>query len=97
MPQPDGPIKAVILLRGISIVISLTASEAPYHTERPRVESTIGSVTRAAPADVAGAAPGGSLAPRSARVSETLINGLVKEGVVRLGSALIGVIAKSIY
>jgi hypothetical protein len=44
-----------------------------------------------------GAAPGGSLETRSARVSETLINGLVTDGGVRLGSALIGVIAKSVY
>ena len=47
LPQPDGPIRAVILLRGMSIVMSLSASAEPYQTERPRVESTTGSSERA--------------------------------------------------
>ena len=42
LPQPDGPISAVILLRGMSIVMSLSASAAPYQTESPRVASTMG-------------------------------------------------------
>ena len=43
LPQPDGPISAVILFRGMSIVMSLRASAVPYQTERPRVVRTIGS------------------------------------------------------
>ena len=43
LPHPDGPIKAVILLRGISIVMSLRASAGPYQTESRRAASTIGS------------------------------------------------------
>ena len=41
MPQPDGPIKAMILFRGMSIVTSLSACAAPYQTESSRVERTI--------------------------------------------------------
>ena len=35
LPQPDGPIRAVIWFRGMSIVISLSARDVPYQTERP--------------------------------------------------------------
>src|SRR4051794_411044 len=43
LPQPEGPIRAVILLRGISIETSRSASAAPYQTESARVDSTTGS------------------------------------------------------
>ena len=35
LPQPDGPIKAVILLRGMSIGDVLERQAEPYQTERP--------------------------------------------------------------
>src|SRR5262249_32576955 len=76
LPQPDGPINAVILFRGISIVMSLSARLDPYHTERPTVESTTGS-SAGAGSGTAGAAVGGLGLTGSLRVSETLITGLV--------------------
>jgi hypothetical protein len=91
LPQPDGPIKAVILLRGISIVISLIARLDPYQTERHRVDSTIESDVRDGAIEEAGAGSGGSFASRSARFSETLINGLVMKEEFSIGSALLGI------
>ena len=32
LPQPEGPIRAVIWFRGMSIVMSLSASDVPYQT-----------------------------------------------------------------
>ena len=43
LPHPEGPIKAVILLRGISIVISLSRQRRAVPDREPRVDSTIGS------------------------------------------------------
>src|ERR1017187_1517972 len=74
LPQPEGPIKAVILLRGISIVMLFNARLEPYQTERPRVERTTGSVARATGPGATGAASGGFGVTRSVRVSETLID-----------------------
>ena len=66
LPQPDGPINAVILLRGMSIVMSLRARLDPYQTERPRVESTTGSSCAGRRLGRRGAAAGGFAAARSA-------------------------------
>ena len=57
LPQPDGPINAVILLRGMSIVISLIARLDPYQTERHRVDSTTGSLVRVGPVEDAAPIP----------------------------------------
>src|SRR5690242_13885272 len=40
LPHPEGPISAVILLRGISIETSRRASAGPYQTERTWVDRT---------------------------------------------------------
>src|SRR5208282_5059251 len=41
LPQPEGPMSAVILLRGMSIVMALRARAVPYQTERLRVVRTM--------------------------------------------------------
>jgi hypothetical protein len=94
LPQPDGPIKAVILLRGISIVISLIARLDPYHTERVRVDRTIGPLMRDDPAAESAANSSGSLEDRSARFSETLINGLLTKEEFSVVSALFGIMGE---
>src|SRR5271157_1250948 len=43
LPQPEGPISAVILFRGMSIVMSFRAGEAPYQTQSLQVERTVRS------------------------------------------------------
>src|SRR5262245_15121363 len=43
LPQPDGPIRAVIRCRGRSMLMSFSANDDPYQTDNPRVESTAGS------------------------------------------------------
>src|SRR5262245_4516697 len=43
LPQPEGPISAVICCRGISIVMFLRAIEVPYQADSPSVWSTGGS------------------------------------------------------
>src|SRR5512135_4491 len=50
LPQPEGPIKAVIRFRGISISTDFRASADPYQTERPCAERTGGTVAGADPA-----------------------------------------------
>src|SRR5262245_20196827 len=52
LPQPDGPISAVILLRGISIETSRRARAEPYQTDRSCAESTTGGAAAGAPATV---------------------------------------------
>src|SRR4051812_15239245 len=42
LPQPEGPIRAVILFRGISIETSRSAIAWPYQTESPWTDRTIG-------------------------------------------------------
>ena len=85
LPQPDGPIKAVILLRGMSIVMSLSARREPYQTERPRVESTIGSAGAERPAAGAAAA-GRRIRRRRARHAFRRRSSMVSSGLVGLGS-----------
>ena len=79
LPQPEGPIRAVILLRGMSIVMSLSARDGPYQTERPRVESTIGSLGSRR----CGGGGAGLDRRRVGAVQETLIDGLVTDAGVR--------------
>src|SRR5512135_210597 len=50
LPQPEGPIRAVIRFRGISISTDFRASADPYQTERPCAERTGGTVAGADPA-----------------------------------------------
>ncbi len=78
LPQPDGPISAVILFRGMSMVRSLSASEGPYQTFRPCVASTTGSTGSAGLGVEASGI--GMATRRSARVSKTLISHLVGLG-----------------
>src|SRR4051794_25218194 len=60
LPQPEGPISAVILFRGMSIDTSRSAIDAPYQTDRSRAERTVGSaVPWAAGARAAAGGPGG--------------------------------------
>src|SRR5262245_1441545 len=44
LPQPEGPIRAVIWLRGMAIEMSRRARADPYHTDRSRAERTTGDV-----------------------------------------------------
>ena len=75
LPQPDGPINAVILLRGMSIVMFLSARLDPYQTERSRVESTTGSSSRGrapaprAPREVSAGHGRGAFRRRSSMIS----------------------------
>src|SRR3954451_19986168 len=68
LPQPEGPIKAVIRCRGRSMLMSFKASDDPYQTESPRVESTTGS-----------AVGGGAVAAGAAGVSGSrgVVEGMV--------------------
>jgi hypothetical protein len=43
LPHPDGPISAVIWLRGMLIWMSFKANDAPYQTDRASAERTTGS------------------------------------------------------
>src|SRR5437870_2459314 len=53
LPQPDGPIRAVIRWRGISMLISFSACDDPYQTDSERavrtgseaVSTTVGGVS----------------------------------------------------
>ena len=69
MPQPEGPISAVIRFRGMSIVMSRSASDDPYQTERPLVASTTGLAASTGRAGGAGA-----------RASEMLMGGSASGG-----------------
>ena len=77
LPQPEGPINAVILLRGISIVMFLRARLGAV-PDREAARSRARSDRGRGPAGSggAGAAAGGFGVTRSVRVSETLIDGL---------------------
>src|SRR5262249_51186790 len=79
LPQPEGPISAVILFLGISIVRSFTAREGPYQTRRSRLDSTIGSA--GSDGIAAGASAVGSAVLRSGLVWKTLIGDLAGLGV----------------
>ena len=78
LPQPDGPIIAVILFRGMSMVMSLIATALPYHTDSPRVARTCSGSRRVGGG--AGTSAGAFFGVGSARVSETLIVGLMATG-----------------
>src|SRR5579883_3338642 len=87
LPQPEGPIRAVILLRGMSSVMSLSAGVAPNQTERSRVER-IGEDARddargedgASGMVIAGDQPRGS---RRARLRMTMAKALIVSWIAR--------------
>ncbi len=59
LPQPEGPISAVIWLRGISIAMSFSASDVPYQTDRSRAARTTGAAVATAAGDGEGAGVSG--------------------------------------
>src|SRR5208282_411692 len=85
LPQPEGPMSAVILLRGMSIVMALRARAVPYQTERLRVVRTMdfsapGGGARLEGA-VTGATRGSVTLMSSSRLMPKEISGLLTDSV----------------
>src|SRR5262249_29222225 len=85
LPQPEGPIRAVIWFRGMSMVMSRSARDGPYQTESPRVDRTIGSGATARLVAADGVTAGTLALARSLWVSERLIKDLMGLGVLWAG------------
>src|SRR5688572_5469720 len=47
LPQPEGPINAVIWCRGTSIETSFRACDVPYQTDSARADSTVSAIVGA--------------------------------------------------
>jgi len=86
LPQPDGPISAVIDCLWMSRVTPLTASAAPYHTERSSMSNTTSRVIGAlsAESDVATEAREGT-ARASERGGSTTLTGGVSAPLLSCG------------